>query len=464
MADLKCDVAVIGAGTAGIAAERAAREAGASTLLIDPEFAGTVCANVGCMPSKLMIAAGNVAQAARDGGVFGINAVPKVDGPAVMARLRHERDAFVAGVLRTIDKIPEEIRLKTRARFDGPQNLVLEDGRRVAARAVVIATGSDTIVPEPYRDLGEAMLTNASVFELEDLPRSLAVIGAGVIGLELAQAMARLGVEVAVFDRADALSISRSEAVNDTLKKALERDLSLHLGTSPEPAREGDQVRIDWDKQSALFDKVLVATGRPPSVKDLGLETTGALLDNNGVPEFDRETMQIRGLPIFIAGDANADRPVLHEASMEGNIAGRNAARAPDTRPTRRMPFFSVTFTHPTTASIGAGPGGAAGMGVADYGNQGRARVENCAHGRVEIYSDANNCLIGADLCAPGGEHLAHLLLWAIEERVTAQEMLRRPFYHPTLEEGLKSALRQICSCTGFEEPSDRDVGPLPGA
>jgi dihydrolipoamide dehydrogenase len=126
MADLTCDVAIIGAGTAGLAAERAARKVGAKTLLIDERFAGTTCATVGCMPSKLLIAAANSAHDARRAPAFGIQTSSVfVDDQMVMSRVRKERDRFVAATLKSIEKIPEGICIRQRARFMGPTMLVL---------------------------------------------------------------------------------------------------------------------------------------------------------------------------------------------------------------------------------------------------------------------------------------------------------------------------------------------------
>ncbi|MFN6980158.1 MAG: FAD-dependent oxidoreductase, partial [Gemmobacter sp.] len=200
-ADLTCDVAVIGAGTAGLAAERAARAQGARTLLIDPDFNGTLCATAGCMPSKLLIAAAHAAHSARQAPVFGVATGPvRIDGPQVMARVRRERDRFARLTREGIDDLPQGVAIRGRARFVGPQSLVLDDGRRIAARAIVIATGSVPVIPPPFRDLGNRVITTDALFDLHDLPRSLAVIGGGPIGLEMAQAMGRLGVEVTLFD------------------------------------------------------------------------------------------------------------------------------------------------------------------------------------------------------------------------------------------------------------------------
>jgi dihydrolipoamide dehydrogenase len=171
MVDMSCDVAIIGAGTAGLAAERAGRKTGAKTLLIDDRFAETTCASVGCMPSKLLIAAADAAYNARRASTCGIETNISVDGRAVMARVRKERDEFVAATLKSIEKIPAGICIRQRARFSNATTLALGDGRKVSSKAIVIATGSRPSVPKPFDRLGEIVLTNETIFELQSLPR-----------------------------------------------------------------------------------------------------------------------------------------------------------------------------------------------------------------------------------------------------------------------------------------------------
>src|SRR5690606_7152709 len=115
----------------------------------------------------------------------GIRASADVNGPAVFARLRAERDRFVRGVKRQIEELPEDVRIEATASFTAPGRLALSDGRAVSARAIVIATGASPRIPEPFADLGDLILTNESIFELDDLPGSVAVVGAGPLGLEL---------------------------------------------------------------------------------------------------------------------------------------------------------------------------------------------------------------------------------------------------------------------------------------
>ncbi len=470
MTKLTCDVAIIGAGTAGLAAERSARRNGAKTLLIDEGFGGTTCASVGCMPSKLLIAAGNAMYAVEHASVFGVEASGKVDGVAVMARVRKERDAFVAGVETSIDKLPAEVKIEARAKFAGATILSLSDGREVHAKSVVIATGSSPAIPEMFDAVRDRVLTNESIFELKDLPKSLGVIGAGALGLELAQAMARLGVETMVFDTGETIGGLKDSHVAEAYHAILSREMPILLGVELTVEPDGDGVELAWTGSASgkqRFDYLLVATGRPPRIKGIGLETTGLALNDHGMPDYDPETMKCGSAPIFIAGDADHDRAVLHEASAEGMIAGRNAASYPEVTPGKRTVPFAITFTHPNVAVIGKiakDDDADSVIGTASYDDQGRAKVEACNAGLVRFYADRRDGrLTGATMAGPAVEHSAHLIAWAIQSGWTATEVLDLPFYHPTFEEGMKGALRSICSEVHAPTPPDRDDGFTPG-
>jgi dihydrolipoamide dehydrogenase len=463
-ANFTCDVAIIGAGTAGLAAERVARSEGARTLLIDDRFAGTTCATVGCMPSKLLVTAGMAARSARRAHVFGIDATPHVDGARVMQRVRHERDRFVAATKKGFENLPEGVAIRGCARFTGPTTLTLNDGRTVSARAVVIATGSKPIMPEPFRALGDLVDTNETIFDRDELPRSLAVIGAGALGLELAQAFASLGVEVVVFERGERVGGVHDPVVHDELARILRECMTLHLGVDASPSPGDDGVVISWNGESQRFDRVLVATGREPRLGGLGLDQTDLVLTDHGVPVYDKHTMQCGNALIFIAGDADADRPVLHEASDEGTIAGRNAARFPKVEPVARDLAFTITFTDPPVAMVGEPAGEDSVIGCASYDDQGRAKVMAEAEGMVRLYaSKPDGRLTGAAMIGPGMDHIAHLLALAIMRGETATSLLELPFYHPTLEEGLKPGLRAICHEVHAPLPQ-RDQGTPPGA
>ena len=468
-ADLQCDVAVIGAGTAGLAAERAARRQGASTLLIDDRWAGTTCASVGCMPSKLLIVAGEAHHAVQRAGLFGIEVGNVgVDGAAVMARVRRERDHFVAATKEGFEQLPEGVAQHATARFVAPDRLQLSNGKTVKARSVIIATGSYPLVPAPFDALGDRALTNETIFELPDLPRSLAVIGTGPVGLELAQAMARLGVAVTLFGQDDGLGALKDAEVKAELHRILAQDLTLYLNVEVDARREGAGVRLSWSGAATGegdFEYVLVAAGRPPWLKGLGLETTGIELDDHGTPVYDPKTLQCGSSSIFIAGDADHDRPILHEASDEGAIAGHNAACYPEVRPTPRSPLFSLIFTDPPVAVLGSPPDEDSLIGTSSYHDQGRARVEARNQGIARFYAEpGTGKLTGAAMVGPGMDHIGHLLVLALIHGETASSLLDMPFYHPTLEEGLKSGLREICQAAHSSLRGDRDQGSPSGA
>src|SRR5262249_51789042 len=184
-----------------LTARRQAAKLGASVVLIEHGPNGTTCARVGCMPSKLLIAAADAAWHVAEAGHFGVR-VPagvRIDGPAVLERVRAERDRFVSFVRDGLETIPAEQRLAGRARFVGPTTLQVDDHTRVEAKAVVIATGASPTLPVSLQPLREHLLSSDAIFELRDLPASLGIIGTGVIGLELGQALHRLGVRTMLF-------------------------------------------------------------------------------------------------------------------------------------------------------------------------------------------------------------------------------------------------------------------------
>ncbi|ALM83255.1 dihydrolipoyl dehydrogenase [Bordetella sp. N] len=455
MKTLHTDVAVIGAGTAGLGAYRAAIAAGKRALLIEAGQYGTTCARVGCMPSKLLIAAAEAAHTAAHGAPFGVHIDGKVrvDGREVMARVRRERDRFVGFVVEGVESIPAQDKLLGYARFVSDNVLRVDDHTEVHAGSVVIATGSTPAVPPPFKALGDRVVVNDDVFYWDDLPRSVAVFGPGVIGLELGQALARLGVRVRVFGVSGSLGGLSDPAVRDSARKAFQEEFYLDPDARVlETVREGDAVKIryvalDNSERTETFDYALVATGRRANVGGLNLQNTSLKLNPAGVPEFDRYTMQAGTSSIFIAGDANSDVPLLHEAADEGRIAGENAAHYPRVTAGQRRAPMAVVFSDPQIGVVGTPYGrlqeGSFVSGQVDFGNQGRSRVMLKNKGRLHVYADrASGRFLGAEMAGPSVEHLAHLLAWALQQGLTIAAMLEMPFYHPVVEEGLRTALR----------------------
>lgn len=447
------DVAIIGAGSAGLSALREVRKQTDNFVLINDGPYGTTCARVGCMPSKALIEAAFAFHRRKALAAFGVAGAENlsVDIPAVLRRVRSLRDDFVGGMLKLTDDLGERS-IPGRARFLEPQ--VLEVGeRRLHAGKVIIATGSRPVVPGEWAAFGSRLLTSDDLFEQETLPSRMAVIGLGGLGSEIAQALARLGIEVTGFDAAEHIAGLSDARVNSQAVSLLRKEFSLQLGHAAEPVIQGERIRVSAGDESVVVDKVLVALGRRPNVDRMGLENLGVELDERGVPPFDSRTMQIADLPVYMAGDANSQLQLLHEAIDEGHIAGYNALRNEPACFERRVPL-AIVFTDPGIAIVGQSLAeldqGETVIGEVDFAHQGRARMAEQNHGLLRVYADrSSGWLLGAEMCAPQGDHLAHLLALAVQRKLAVHELLRMPFYHPVLEEGLRTALRDAASKLG---------------
>ena len=456
MRTVNVDVAIIGAGTAGLAAFRAAKKAGKSALLVEAGAYGTTCARVGCMPSKLLIAAAESAHHARVAAPFGVHTTVEVDGRAVMDRVRRERDRFVGFVLASIETLAPEERLLGRARFVSPTELsvtTVAGDVRVTMRSAVIATGSVPYIPAMFERVRDRLVVNDDVFGWSDLPASLAVFGAGVIGLELGQAFQRLGVRVRVFGRGNTVGPLADPVVKqraaEIFHEELDVDFDAHV-TSVEP--DGAGVVVAWTeadgrKRTESFAAALIAAGRRANLMGIALENAGIVASS----KVDRRTLQYGKTNIFSAGDATDDIPLLHEAADEGEIAGANAARFPAVTAGARRSGLGIAFSDPAIAVVGGGYAAAAQkpyvVGEVDFGDQGRSRILLQNRGLARLYADpATRRFLGAEMIGPRVEHLAHLLAWAHQAEMTVDTMLAMPFYHPVIEEGLRTALRALAS------------------
>ncbi len=442
------DVIIIGAGTAGLAALREVRKRTERFVLINDGPYGTTCARVGCMPSKVLIEAANAHHARHALATFGIRGSEalSVDLPAVLRRVRSLRDGFVAGTLKATDDLGDR-NVPGRARLLGPDRVEI-DGRQLTARRIVLATGSRPLVPGAWTSLGDRVMTTDSLFEEVDLPRRIGVIGMGAIGIEMAQALSRLGVEVTGFDALPRAAGLTDDTVNDALVAELRKEFPIHMGAPAELSAHAQGVEIRSGETTVVVDRVLAAMGRRPNVDDLGLETLGVELDERGMPPFDRTTMQIADLPVFFAGDANGHAAVLHEAADEGHIAGLNAV-SEETRCFQRRTPLGIVFCDPAAAFVGKRltelDAATTVVGAVSFERQGRARAAQRNKGVMRLYAASpSGRILGAEMCVPAAEHMVHLLALAIERQLTVADLLRMPFYHPVLEEGLRSGLRDL--------------------
>jgi dihydrolipoamide dehydrogenase len=442
------DVAIVGAGTAGLTALREVRARTDDFVLINAGPYGTTCARVGCMPSKALIAAANAFHARKKLDEFGIRGGSglRADIPAVLRRVRSLRDRFVAGVLQATEDLGAR-NIAGHARLDGATRVIVGE-RVIQAGQIVLAPGSSPIVPKPWRALGDRILTSDTLFDEEDLPRRIGVIGLGPLGVEIAQALARLGIEVHGFDAGKQIAGISDEKVADAARENLAKECVIHLDAQIELAKAGPGVEMRWEGGSVTVEKVIAAVGRRPNVDGLGLETLGVPLDEEGMPEVEPMTMRIGTTPVLLAGDANGDKPLLHEAADEGHIAGLNATSKGPIHLPRRTPL-SLVFCDPEVASVGQSAKDldpeTTLIGEVSFARQGRARILQANRGLLRIYAARRDGrLLGAEMAIPAAEHMVHLLALAIGQELTVHDLLRMPFYHPTLEEGLRTALRTI--------------------
>ncbi|HIF9329941.1 TPA: dihydrolipoyl dehydrogenase [Photobacterium damselae] len=462
MKTLNVDVAVIGGGTAGLGSYRAAKAYTDSVVMIEGGPYGTTCARVGCMPSKLLIAAAESVHQIEKAPGFGVHPQGEIviNGREVMDRVKRERDRFVGFVLEGVDEIPAEDKISGYAKFIDNNTLMVDDHTKIISKRIVIATGSRPAYPAVWNELGDRLVINDDVFEWDDLPNSVAVFGPGVIGLELGQSLKRLGVEVVMFGLGGQVGPLTDPEVMAYANKTFNEEFYLDPDVKVESmVRNGDAVEIkylgkDGQLKEITVDYVLAATGRRPNVDKLAIENTSLELDDRGVPKADYYTMQTSVDTIFIAGDASNQIPLLHEAADQARIAGDNAGRFPDIRAGLRRSKLSAVFSDPQIAMVGEtykeittrlGTCGCFATGDVSFENQGRSRVMLRNKGMLHVYGEqGTGRFLGAEMIGPDAEHLAHLLAWAHQNQMTISQMLDMPFYHPVIEEGLRTALRDL--------------------
>ncbi len=445
------DVAIIGAGSAGLFALSQVRRQTDNYVLIEGGELGTTCARVGCMPSKVMI---QVADDYHRRKIFdreGIDGADELelDRPAIMEHVQDLRDVFVDQTLGTTDKMGPEHLLEGYARFVDASTLEV-NGEQITAGSVVIATGTTPIIPNAGSAFKDDIITTDEVFELEDLPDSIAVIGLGSIGLEIGQALSRLDVTVTGVDLLDSVARLADPVVNKLAIDTIGKEFPLWMGVAAELEKVDSGIKITAGENEVVVEKVLASLGRRPNLDKLSLENAGLKLDENGMPVFDSQTMRCGDSPVYIAGDVNLDRALLHEAGHEGRVAGYNAVRKTATAFKRKTPL-GITFCDPNIATVGEQldelDESEIVMGEMQFGPVGRALIIGKNRGVLRIYvNKSDGRLRGAAMACVKGEHLAHLLAWSIQQGMTVFDMLKMPFYHPVIEEALQATLYGVLS------------------
>ncbi|BBL23489.1 dihydrolipoyl dehydrogenase [Comamonas terrigena] len=460
-ANVQVDVAVIGAGTAGMNAFSTLRKAGVRAVIIDQGPLGTTCARVGCMPSKAVLQAGkrwdmlrSLLPAAHRDRALDLLPAGSTTPQLLWEQALTTRDQLVEGNIRQLNDLAGDALLSGQARFTGPQTLLLEGGTTVEAKAFVLATGSEATRPQALHDaLGDKLITTDELFYLDALPRSLAVVGLGPIGLEMGLALSRLGSQVVGSNRSRRIGLMEDPEVNSAALDYFGRQFPMAF-EAPVTAQRRSDGRVDFQAGAVQtqVDWVLAATGRVPRTQALALEQAGAHFDDKGRLCWDAVTQQVLGVPMFLAGDVSSDRPLMHEAAVGGVIAAQRALQhlgLEKGQPVRRRSApLSIVFSDPDLAVVGKRfnslPPDAVVATTRGSGN-GRSKIMQAPHHVLRLYADASSRkLLGASIFCAGGEHLAHQLAWAVQRGETSESLRDLPYYHPTVEEMIDNALKEL--------------------
>ena len=411
---------VVGGGTAGLVCAAGAAGLGARVALVERDLLGGDCLNVGCVPSKAVLRAARAAAEVRTAGRFGVRAgEAAVDFPAVMERMRRLRSELSghdsAGRFRGLGV---DVYLGS-GRFTGKDTVEVA-GKTLRFRRAVIATGARAARPGVPGLEEVGYLTNESVFNLTELPRRLAVVGAGPIGCELAQAFARFGAEVLLIGKQPTLLPREDAEAAAMVKAAMERDgVKLLVGVQTVCAEQSgaDKLIRLGDGRELRVDAVLVGVGRAPNVADLGLEAAGVKYDlNKGVSVDDR--LRTTNPRVYAAGDVCSRYQFTHMADAEARIVIQNAlfyggAKASDLV----VPW--CTYTEPEVAHVGLYAHEATEKGieietlVQAMGGVDRAVLDGDADGFVKVHlRKGTDRIVGATIVAAhAGEMISEVTL-----------------------------------------------------
>ena len=448
------DIIIIGAGTAGIAAYKEAIKHTQNILIINDGPWDTTCARVGCMPSKVLISSANRMHDIQHAAEVALKIEANINTINVMPHVRELRDRFTAATLKDVNSWEASHKISGHASFINA-NTVQVNNSTYQAKSFIIAVGSTPSFNTQWKSaLKDRLITSDDIFELPELPKSLAVIGSGVIAIELAQAMHRLGVKTTLFARSRKVGTLTSPNLQMLAQKELQAELDIKFEVLPKKVESSQSgVEITYEENGSEYlliaDYVLSATGRDSNLQHLKLENiNNAFTDLRNLP-VDDQTKQLLHYPIFIIGDAKTTTPIQHEAAHEGKAAIHNALNFPEIQSIKMLTPLGIVFSSPEMATVGQsfkklkGNNIEFATGVVSYEKQGRALVLGKNKGAAEIYVDKiSRKILGAELFVESAEHLAHLLAWIIAEELTVDAALTKPFYHPTLEEGLRTALK----------------------
>lgn len=453
------DLVILGGGSGAFAAASRAASLGATVAVVERGIIGGTCLNVGCVPSKILIAAAKVRHSARHHAFAGVpSAAGDVDAVALFARksamldhFRQEKYTDLVAGTPGLTYIEGEARL-----VDGSTVVVGE--RTLNARKIIVATGSrPTAPPIPGLDT-VPWLDSTGALSLGAIPENLLVIGAGYVGLELAQAFHRLGARVTVLEALDHVATGEEPELCAALLGALIAEgIAVHTGVAVEHAGgEPGAIRLLAGDRSWTGSHLLVATGRRPNTDAIGLADVGVNLDRRGAIVVDDE-LRTSVPGVWAIGDCNDRIPLVTTAAHEGAVAADNAVGDLHRKVADEIVPHAI-FTDPEIASAGLTEAAARAQGVQvrttvlPMSTVPKAAILGETAGVVKVVVEhGTGRLLGVHVCGAGAADMIQVAVIAIRQRLTAAELGAMIFVYPTLTEALKMA------CQSF----DKDVSKM---
>ena len=437
------DLAIIGAGSAGLTAARFAATLGRRVALIEADRVGGDCTWTGCVPSKALLQAAKVAHAVRQSGEYGIQGgEPEIDFAGVMARVRRVIDQIYAA------ESPDALRaegidvIEGRAEFEDARSVSVGN-RSISAKYFLICTGASPFVP-PIPGLAETpYLTYENFWNLESLPQRLIVVGGGPIGCELAQACQRLGSRVTLVEALDRILPNDDPEAAHMVGDSLRWDgVDLRLGAPVESVstNESGSITVTAGGEEVVGDGILVAVGRRPNVDGLGLENAGVEFSQTGLTVDDY--LRTSAKNIYAAGDCVGGFQFTHYAGYQGAMAVRNML-LPGRSKARPMHPPWATFTDPEVAHVGYTEeqardrfGGKVRVSTLPMGSVDRAVTDGATEGFIKVVYRDNGTVLGATVV---GRNAAEALQgWAIalEQGLKMGDVARAMQAYPSLGTG----------------------------
>ena len=461
-------IAIIGSGSAAFAAALTAADAGASVTLVerDTRIGGT-CVNVGCVPSKIMIRAAQIAHLQQAHPFDGLaHTRPAVDRARLLAQQQARVDALRQAKYEDILATrPELTLIRGEARFADAHTLVVDEGdgreRRLQADRILIATGSRPYIPDIPGLADSPFWTSTEALEAAELPRHLLVLGGSVVAVELAQAFRRLGCEVTLLARSRLLSRA-DPALGEGLRAQFEAEgIRVLTDMLPQAVRHGaDGFELDTPAGTLRGDRLLVATGRQPNTDRLDLDAAGIDTDARGAIRVDAG-LHTSAADVFAAGDCTDLPQYVYVAAAAGTRAAINMTGGAASLDLEVLP--AVVFTDPQVATVGLDEARAAGQGIAidsrtlPLAQVPRALANFDERGFIRLVAERDSGrLLGAQILAAEGGELIQSAALAIRNRMTVDDLAGELFPYLTMVEGLKLCAQtfrkdvsQLSCCAG---------------